>query len=163
MKNLLTSLVCLFTLLFASCSQSEDANFITLKTESFQISVDEKGYINKFVDLKTDKNYMPEDSTAPVMLIRINNEIIPPHSAEMNENTLSLKYKNGIEANIKIEQKTSHLTFELLSLTSNEKVELITWGPYPTTIDKIIGETVGVVRGEEYAVGIQALNIKTDN
>jgi hypothetical protein len=95
------------------------------------------------------------------MLIRINNEIIPPQSAEIKENTLSLKYKNGIEANIKIEQKISHITFELLSLTSNEMVELITWGPFPTTINKIIGETVGVVRGEEYAVGIQALNIKT--
>jgi hypothetical protein len=140
---------------------SEDANCITLKTESFQISVDEKGYINKFVDLKTDKDYMPKDSATPVMLIRINNEIIPPQSAEIKENTLSLKYKNGIEANIKIEQKISHITFELLSLTSNEMVELITWGPFPTTINKIIGETVGVVRGEEYAVGIQALNIKT--
>jgi len=128
MKNLLTPIVCLFALLFASCTVSEDANFITLKTESFQISVDENGYINTFVDLKTDKNYMPKDTAAPVMSIRINNEIFPSHSAEIDENTLSLKYKNGIEANIKIERKETHITFELLSLTSNEMVNL---GPLP--------------------------------
>ena len=58
-------------------------------------------------------------------------------------------------------QKDSHLTFELLSLTNHESVDLILWGPYPTTINKIIGETVGVVRGEDYAIGIQSLNIKT--
>jgi len=36
-------------------------------------------------------------------------------------------------------------------------IELIVWGPYPTTISEIIGETVGVVRGTDYAMGIQAL------
>jgi hypothetical protein len=40
-------------------------------------------------------------------------------------------------------------------------VELVVWGPIPTTISKTIGETVGVVRGEEFALGIQALNTKT--
>jgi hypothetical protein len=40
-------------------------------------------------------------------------------------------------------------------------VELVVWGPYATTISDTIGETVGVVRDSEFAVGIQALNIKT--
>ena len=42
-----------------------------------------------------------------------------------------------------------------------EKVDLVVWGPFPTTINKSIGETVGVVRGEQFALGIQALNPKT--
>jgi hypothetical protein len=42
-----------------------------------------------------------------------------------------------------------------------EEVELVLWGPYPTTIGEIVGETVGVVRNREFALGIQALNAKT--
>jgi hypothetical protein len=38
---------------------------------------------------------------------------------------------------------------------------LILWGPYPTTIRDTIGEVVGVVRNKDFAIGIQALNIKT--
>jgi len=34
-------------------------------------------------------------------------------------------------------------------------------GPYPATISETIGETIGVVRGEEFALGIQSLNPKT--
>ena len=38
---------------------------------------------------------------------------------------------------------------------------MILWGPYPTIIGDTIGEVVGVVRNKEFAIGIQALNIKT--
>jgi len=40
-------------------------------------------------------------------------------------------------------------------------VDLAIWGPYPTTIRETIGETVGVVRGGGFAMGLQALNPKT--
>jgi hypothetical protein len=40
-------------------------------------------------------------------------------------------------------------------------VHLAIWGPYPTTVRETIGETVGVVRGEGFAMGIQALNPRT--
>jgi len=74
---------------------------------------------------------------------------------------VSLGFKNDIVAKVKVESKETHLTFELLEISNSDNIELIVWGPYPTTIKKIIGETIGVVRGEEYAIGIQALNIKT--
>ena len=48
-----------------------------------------------------------------------------------------------------------------MALSNPDEVDLVVWGPYPTIIKKIIGETVGVVRGETFALGIQALNIKT--
>jgi len=41
------------------------------------------------------------------------------------------------------------------------RVELVLWGPYPTTIGSVVGEIIGVVRDADFAVGIQALNAKT--
>ncbi|HRQ28991.1 MAG TPA: hypothetical protein PLU49_02880 [Saprospiraceae bacterium] len=60
-----------------------------------------------------------------------------------------------------METKQSHITLELVSMTTAEAVDLVIWGPYFTKINKIIGETAGVVRGENFALGIQSLNIKT--
>ena len=62
---------------------------------------------------------------------------------------------------LKVESKPTHVVFELVEVQPTNRVELVVWGPYPTTIGSIIGETVGVVRDDEFAVGIQALNAKT--
>jgi hypothetical protein len=37
----------------------------------------------------------------------------------------------------------------------------VLWGPYPTTIRKTVGEVIGVVRDGAFALGLQALNLKT--
>jgi hypothetical protein len=64
-------------------------------------------------------------------------------------------------AHIKAEQKTTHITFELIKIEGNSKPDLAIWGPFATTINQTVGETVGVVRNEDFAIGIQALNPKT--
>ena len=86
-----------------------------------------------------------------------------PESANFNEQnkTILLTFENKVEAKIKVKTKQTHLTFELVSISNSENIELIVWGPYPTTINKVIGETVGVVQGDDFASGIQALNPKT--
>ncbi len=42
-----------------------------------------------------------------------------------------------------------------------KKIDAILWGPSGTTIGETVGEFVGVVRNQDYAIGIQALNVKT--
>ena len=160
MKRLILFLI-VSNLFFVSCSIKKETKLIELKTKSFQISIDEKGYISKLIDVETGTNYLSNDTIAPIMSVSRNDEIVYPQSAELKENTLILKYGEGVEATIKFEQKESHISFELLSLSNSENINLIIWGPYPSTIKKVIGETVGVVQGEEFAIGIQALNPKT--
>jgi hypothetical protein len=97
------------------------------------------------------------------MSIRVKNEILYPLTATIDEANefISLWYPKNVKADIKFTPEESHLTFELASITKPESIDLVIWGPYPTNISKIIGETIGVVRGETYALGIQALNPKT--
>ncbi len=160
MKNSLLILLISNLFLF-SCISDKNKHDIKLKSSFFQISINDKGAISQFVDIKSNKDYCSKDSISYLMSIRINNKIIPPQSAELKGDTVYLGYVGDIEAQIKVEQKKTHISFDLLSITQNDIIELIIWGPYATTIDQIIGETVGVVQGEEYAIGIQSLNIKT--
>ena len=66
-----------------------------------------------------------------------------------------------VTATVAIAAKPTHVVFELVAIDPEEKVELVLWGPFPTTIGETVGEVVGVVRDREFAVGIQALNAKT--
>ena len=105
-------------ILLVSCTNNKKSDVIELKTKSFQISLDRKGYFSKFIDIKTGKDYLAKDTIAPLMSIRINNEIIPPESAELKENKLILKYKDNIEANIKLEQKVKIRTKDLYEVNT---------------------------------------------
>lgn len=85
----------------------------------------------------------------------------PPVSAAFENEVLTLRYDGGLEAMIRVEEKPTHVTFELVAFNRPGDVELVAWGPIPTRIRRSIGETVGVVRDEEFAIGLQALNVKT--
>ena len=160
MKNLFLFLF-ISNLFLISCTNDNKSSIIDFKTKFFKISISDIGSIIEFTDLKTNKDYLSKDTVSTLMSLRINNKIKIAQSAKAKDGIIILTFENNIEANIKVEEKDAYLTFELISLTNNDSVDLIIWGTYYSTINKIIGETVGVVRGEEYAVGIQSLNIKT--
>jgi len=151
----------LFSILNISCSNP--GTIKEFNTEYFRVTLSKKGEITGFLDNNSGVNYFPKDNPAPLMSIRIENKMLHPESAMIDEGAeiISLSYKDNVKAEIKFKSQRTHLTFELISITNFNRIDLIVWGPYPTTIKKIIGETIGVVRGEEYAIGIQALNPKT--
>ncbi len=152
-------LLAAIVLLFASCNKNQ--TLVTFKSDNFQVGIDKKGNINQLIDRNKNQNYISVDTLAPFISCRVNSKIFYPFSASFENKILSVQFEKNLEAKIKVEEKPTHITFELIEFNSPENVELIIWGPFPTTIRKIIGETIGVVRGDEYAIGIQALNPKT--
>ena len=57
--------------------------------------------------------------------------------------------------------KPTYITFELLSVTPKEKVEMVVWGPFASTSDKNAGVFAGILWDEQFALGLQCLNPKT--
>ena len=68
--------------------------------------------------------------------------------------------ESGISALVDVGVKPAHVTFELASV-DGAAPSMIRWGAFPNTMGKTIGATVGVARGERFAIGIQALNTQT--
>jgi hypothetical protein len=153
------AVVLLFIL--TSCSTNNTSSIAEFKSGHFQISMNNKGALTALTDIKTGENYLSMDTSSYILSIRVNKEVRLPQSVRMKENVIILSFIDHIEARVNVEEKKSHLVFELLSITNKDTVDLILWGPYYTTIKKTIGETIGVVRGERFAIGIQSLNIKT--
>jgi hypothetical protein len=155
-------MIVLFVLpLLMSCSMV--SNDVSFSTNGFQLSLNKSGSISKLLDLKSKKNVLAQQENAPFISMRVAGDLLTPQSVkyEKEANTLFFSFQNNIEASVLVVSKENHLTFELIALTNSEDIELVVWGPYPTIMNKIIGETVGVIQGEEFAIGIQSLNPKT--
>jgi hypothetical protein len=156
-KRIVLCLVCLLGLVVPS-----DAD-ISLEAEHFVISIDDTGIVRGMVDRSDDADYQASDQPAPLLSIRIAGQIHAPKAMhyEKSKGTLILQYSEGTTAVVKTATKATHITFEIVSIEPEEGVELIIWGPYPTRIKEVVGETVGVVQNDSFALGVQALNVKT--
>lgn len=143
-----------------SCSNSK----YQFETDALRVSIDSKGNLSGLTDTSTGKNYYPKGEKSPLLTLYENDTItIKPKSIEFDKakSVLTLSYPNGSVADMKLDNKGKYLRFELLSLEPRNGVSCVGWGPYALTLDKYIGETVCVVRDEEFAIGMQALEINT--
>jgi hypothetical protein len=157
MKQRLIFLLSSTLLLLSSCSK--ETNLLELQTDQFSMALDKKGNITALKDRNQDKDYIHRGS--PLLQVKSAAGLLSPLAAKITDNILELEFDEAIQLTVKFEEKSSHITFEILEAKGFEAIELIVWGPITTSINKIIGETIGVVRGEEFAIGIQALNPKT--
>lgn len=109
-----------------------------------------------------NRNYVQQ--AVPLLSLRVQGNFHEPARSEWRprESTLTLHYADiGAVATIAVRERPTHITLELVQLKTEQPVELVLWGSYPTSITEIVGEIVGVVRDAECAIGIQALNVKT--
>ncbi len=156
MRNIYYLIITVF--LSYSCAQDN-----TFKTDSMILKIDESGHIKELVERKTGQDFLYKNESASLLSIRVQGVIESPSQMSRNtDNTLDLYYANSkVNVKVKYAANNDYISFEVTDVVPRDNVDLIIWGPYPTTIKKMVGETVGVVRNEDYALGIQALNIKT--
>ena len=136
---------------------------VSFQTNHFKLSFDQSGKLTEMLDRATNKNYLPSDQTSYLVSVKRNGSIVNPQNLQWKNKSseIILSYPDKITTTIKATQNNDYISFELTQLTNAADAELILWGPYPTDIGDTIGEVVGVVRNKEFAIGIQALNIKT--
>jgi len=154
-------LLLLSGLFLYACTTAPNAGALRFSTEEFQLMLGREGQLLALTDLRTGENYIKPDCPAHLLSIRVAGEVLTPQRAEAVEDQIHLFYGAAFTAKIAVEQQATHLVFELLELDGADSVELVVWGPYATRIEQTIGETVGVVRDDDFAIGIQSLNLKT--
>ena len=129
------------------------------------IGLNKSGQITTLADSKNNTEFFFEGTDPKsILAIRVNGELEYPASFDIKEGeeVILLSYpKNGVEAEVKVIKKERYLTLELTSITKENDIELVLWGPFETNIKETIGETVGVVRNKDFSIGIQALNKRT--
>jgi len=143
---------------------AEQASLARLQTESATFAIDSSGSFSAISRNRDGRNYLATGQPAPLLALQIEGQWFKPERAEWEPSSqkLTLHYGGGkVTAVTAARAQATHISLEVLSLQPSNGVDLVLWGPYPTSIGEMIGETVGVVRDREFAIGIQALNPKT--
>ncbi len=158
--NIKTPIRLLFaTLLLTSCSPKG----FEWTAGPFRMKVSEKGTVTTLADATTGRNYIAANQPSPLMQVRVNGKYLLPLTcaADPGKTLLTLSFEGNRTAKVSVTAKPTHLVFRLDEFSGADSTDLMVWGPYPTSISETVGETVGVVRDSVYAIGIQALNLKT--
>jgi hypothetical protein len=135
----------------------------TLQTRYARIRIDEKGFVTSITSRRSGKEYSPAGHPSPLIGLYENNQLVVPESAVYHpgRREIELKYPNGATAVVKAEAKGDYFRFQLVSLSPRGAVDGIVWGPLHTTISKIIGDLIGVVREDDWAIGMLGLDDNT--
>ena len=134
--------IAVLILLLASCSLNSETQIANFSTPGFEMVVSDRGIISALTDPETGINHLAQDSIAPLLSLRVNGIYHNPMSATSSGDILYLQFVGQREAQIKVTKKATYITFELKALSNPDEVDLVLWGPYPTTIHKIIGEHI---------------------
>lgn len=153
------SFLLLFCPFVSHASQSDEA--VTLEAGTLRIGLDSAGHVVSLLDTVAARDHSVPHGSGPLLSIETADRTEHPTrmTYDGKRRHLTLTYSDGINATIEVLQEPTHVTFELKTLSVTPK--RILWGPLATTIGRTIGETIGVVRDEAFAIGVQALNVKT--
>ena len=138
-----------------------------LQTRYARIRIDPKGFITSLTSRQSGKEYSPKGHPSPLLSLhedgQPNDKLLAPIAAKFhaNEQVIVLKYPKGTTAVVKAEGKDTYFRFQLVSLTPRGKVDNIVWGPLHTTVSKLIGDLIGVVRNDDWAIGMYGLDDNT--
>lgn len=139
----------------------------TLETQYATFGFDTKGFLLSITSRQTSKQYCPGRHPSPVMSLhesgQPNDKLLAPVSAHFDsaKREIELKYANGATALVKAEANDAYLRFQLVSLTPRGSVDNIVWGPLCTKIAGKIGDLIGVVRDDDWAIGMYGLDDNT--
>lgn len=141
---------------FSLASQAQ----VSFQTTSLRLSLDEKGAVTELTDIQNDVNYAAEESTFLVG-IKMEGSILDPVGFKAQGKQVSYLFPGELRVDLEVLNKGDYLRLEVVGVSDKERTDAILWGPIRTTIGETVGEFVGVVRNQDYAIGIQTLNVKT--
>ncbi|MCA9196251.1 MAG: hypothetical protein KDA87_01895 [Planctomycetales bacterium] len=134
---------------------------VQFETDSLTLQLDETGRVAHVVDRSNQTDYVAVGHETPLLMAYINGEVQSPQSATWHPDQQRLTLRlAGAEIEVATSNKTSHLTFEIVRAEPLEAIERVQWG-VATKIHDHVGEVIGVVRNERFAIGLLGLNVKT--
>jgi hypothetical protein len=135
-------------------------------TDDLRVRLDARGGLASLWDVANARERLASGEPAPLLSIRAAGQTRSPAAMAFDRPTgiISLDFRASgatVRVRVRATAKPTHLVFEIVSVEPADAVDAVVWGPYPTTVGAIVGEIVGVVREGSFALGLQALNLKT--
>lgn len=149
----------------AVSASADDASY-TIRAGSLRIGLDSTGTVTRLVDAVNGRDYASADHQSPLIKLVVDGAQQLPTSLSYDGRSSTYVFHfggKGVSVGVRVTSKAGYATFEATSVSapSGVDVQTLLWGPITTSITKTVGETVGVVRDNDFAIGIHGLNDKS--
>jgi len=144
-------------------AHAQEGNMLTFQAGDLRVSFSPEGRIASLYDTVHRREVVAAGDTMPLLTITLDGKTAPLTAVTPDpaKSQLRLAFGDtGVTAVVNVRVKRTHLVLELAEVPGGAPSR-IDWGPFAVTIGKTIGATVGVVRDDEFAMGIQALSVQT--
>ncbi|MEV4896040.1 Ig domain-containing protein [Nonomuraea sp. NPDC055795] len=126
------------------------------------IELDRAGTVTGLRDTRTGTDYLAAGKSASlVSLVVDGRQLRPTRVHRRGHDRLTFKGE-GFTVEVKVVAKPGYTTLTATDVRAEGDVRTLLWGPLATSITRTIGETVGVVRDEAFAVGLRPLADRTE-
>lgn len=122
------------------------------------ITLDEQGVVTKLSYDNTDI-LLKTGNGFPLVQAGISGDMVNPESLVSNGANYTFNFKNNVSATFEVVTKGNYATFEVINCS--EEIQTLRMGIIPIASNTHVGDIIGVIRSENYSIGIQALNRKT--
>jgi len=119
------------------------------------------GLQGEIVSFYGDQEYLPPGADSYLIRIKIDGRELLPLKISWKDAIAEVSFNENILVSVEGSVKDEYLTFKVVDIENADKIDVLLWGPFATSIGETIGEYVGVVRNSTYALGYQSLNVKT--
>lgn len=130
----------------------------TIQCGKLCLNLDTKGRINGLI-FENNVDLSPKNVTVPLIQVGVNDTLYSPIAMKCIKNRLLFSFENKVEVELEFTMNKDYTTFCVTKIDSH--CTEILFGAIPTKIKETVGDVIGAVYDEEFAIGIQALNIKT--
>lgn len=148
---------------YAATGEAPRAERITAGFLSLGLSG--SGRVTSLVDLRSGTDHLAAGRSVPLVSVVADGRQEVPAEVKVSPRDRRVLVFTGekVTVEVKVVSFPTHATLEVVGLTAalGVDVQTLLWGPLPTTLTKTIGETAGVVVGDDFVVGVRPLNDKT--
>jgi len=153
---------CIF-LCFCLMGYSVSAQMAHYTTNYLQLSIDANGGLIHLSDKNGHSNYSVDSKRSALLSIMIKDSVLHPEKVAFSnhDKIITVQFPNHIIAVVEAISNDAYIRFKLRSISKEEIINAVIWGPYETKSNKSVGETIGIVQNDSFTIGLQALTIKT--
>ncbi|GAA3482716.1 Ig domain-containing protein [Streptomyces yanii] len=133
-----------------------------------KLKLNAAGTIVGLVDVRTGADYIAPDRAASLVSLVVDGAQQRPTVVKRSGRSGRILSFRNTAANwtiqVEVVCKAGYTTFEVVAIDAPKDVDVQTllWGPLATSISETVGTAVGVVRDDDFAIGLRPLTDRTE-
>ena len=146
MNKFIVSVCC--TVMLLACNIGPEN---LLENDNFKLTLDETGQLSELLDKESGKNLLMNGNPTSFLTVESGGEKYAISNWKRSGDVLNFSFDGvGAKIKVKVANKKEYLTFEIIDVASDERIDKVIWGPYQVLPSEKIGQSIGIAYDDEW-------------